>query len=199
MTKEELMNPDYDGASVVRTAEWNEAQRRLAAIVAESALTVVDAKAKLMTARGKLAASRLLVSTRKRKRDVGDVLKEEVSKREADLRAKRRAAREEELVKSSVHSTSPAFLTAPMGAHGAGGVNSATPPDMLHQYSLGLMKRAVKKTIALIKSAKQPATAPRTQRWPRRAQRLATLDMRLSRFNTRHNGKQVYPLRPTSH
>ena len=50
----------------------------------------------------------------------------------------------------------------PFGAH-QGGVNSAAPPDMLHQFNLGLMKRAFKNILKLIKSMTKAKAFPKAE------------------------------------
>jgi hypothetical protein len=201
------MNPEYPDIGVARTAEWNEGERNRAAQVAESAPSVVSAKRDVMLAKAALAAANAVEqasqrSGKKRKRDSVSLL-DSLCRQEAKLHDRRRVARDAELQKSSLHSSTPAFLNVPMGAHsgagesgttpfkmcGAGGVNSATPPDMLHQFSLGLMKRAVSKTIGLIRLVKKSSLVPKGETWATRAQRLAALDIRLATFNVRHNGE----------
>jgi hypothetical protein len=60
----------------------------------------------------------------------------------------------------SVSHVPPAAWSLPFGAH-KGGVNSATPSDMLHQFSLGLMKRAFKNLAKLIKNLTKAAVFPK--------------------------------------
>ncbi len=56
----------------------------------------------------------------------------------------------------SLQHVKPALWGLPFGAH-AGGVNSATPPDTLHQLKLGLMKRAVKNIYTMLKGVSKKA------------------------------------------
>ncbi len=122
-----------------RGASSNEKARQDAIATARNNSAVADAQAKVT----------LAVEQRKPAPVVARLKAAVVSKHAAVLG--------DLLKKLSLNRPSPAFLKAPMGSH-KGGINDATPPDMLHQFSLGLLKRAYLKTVEAIRGTTKAKT-----------------------------------------
>jgi len=140
VTTADIMNPDYEESNTIaghRTAAWNEAMRHEAAQKVADMSEVQEIQAAI---------------------DFASSHNQPIANLNKKLESKKKNALEELLKAQSLHQATPAFLTAPMGAH-SGGINDATPPDMLHQMSLGLFKRAFRKILEMVKSVTAAAGA----------------------------------------
>jgi hypothetical protein len=182
VTKDDASNPGYEG--IHRTASANEEKRKFAQLTARSEPIVADLLLKIHQEEHREGLTIAL----KRKRD------ETVAKLEERVQKKVRAHVESLLKDQSLQIVQPSLVSAPFGSH-LGGVNDATPSDMLHQFNLGLMKRSYKDLLALIpKMTKEGLPPHEAIKWRPASEKLDEVDRQLAQLNTRHNGERVNKL-----
>lgn len=139
--KSQCSDPHYDGIHQTRLASDNEKRFDEVCAMVEQSKEVTALR---------IQAEEYMANPATRDDDVG--------RRQQFMKYRKR--RDMELRKGlrpySLHHIKPALWSLPFGAH-KGGVNSATPPDVLHQLKLGLMKRASDNIRTMLKEVKKSA------------------------------------------